>query len=77
VHPREHGHCQIRVVVDDDFFLLIVQAVEPTRVLHQRAAPGDRQGQEQRVEAGVAVGRQGSMSADAMAEEEGARGGTK
>ena len=52
-HPRQHRHIQIGVVVHPHFPLSLMQAVQPTGVLGDRAAPRDGQRQEQRVQACV------------------------
>lgn len=52
-HPQEHRHFAVHVVVDSDLGFAGVEAVQATRVLHERALPGDGQGQEQGVEVRV------------------------
>ena len=52
-HSCEHRHVEIRVVVDADLALAVVEAVQAAGVLRDRASPRDRQRQEQRVEAGI------------------------
>jgi hypothetical protein len=50
-HPQEHRDFAINVIVDPNLGLARVETVQPSRVLHERALPGDGQGQKQRVEA--------------------------
>ena len=52
-HPEEHRHIAVDVIVDPDLGLAGMEAMQPARVLHERALPGDRQREEQRVEARI------------------------
>lgn len=52
-HPGEHGNFAIDAVDDARFDLPSVRSVQAPRVLHQRPSPGDREGEEQDVQAGV------------------------
>ena len=38
-HSRQHGHIQVRVVVDPDVTLAIVEALKPADVLRDRPPP--------------------------------------
>ena len=49
-HLREHCLIPIDVIVDNHVTLRRVEAVEPSSILGERAAPRDRHGQEQSVE---------------------------
>lgn len=52
-HARAHRHCAVNVVVDAHFLFRVVQAVQASDVLRERAAPRDRQREEERVEPAV------------------------
>src|SRR5204862_6494796 len=49
-HPGEDGDVAVDVVVDADLYLPRMQAMEATRILHQRALPRDRHREKERVE---------------------------
>jgi hypothetical protein len=53
VHASEHGNLDICIIVDLDFFLIHVEAVQSAYVLLQRSPPRNRHRKQKRVEASV------------------------
>src|SRR5712691_13035698 len=53
VHPRQHWHQHIRVVVDLDFLLILMEPVETADILLQGSSPGGRHRKEKCVEARI------------------------
>lgn len=53
VHPRQHRNTTIYVVVDLHESFVVVETVQPAHVLLERALPGDRHRQEERIQTRV------------------------
>jgi hypothetical protein len=46
----EHGHLAIDIIMDDDLPLQVMKPVKTARILRQGSSPGDRHGEEERVQ---------------------------
>ena len=53
VHFFQHDGVIINIIVDTDFTLAFMQAMQPPDILCQRSMPGDRHRQEERIQAGI------------------------
>jgi hypothetical protein len=53
VRASQQGNLDVCIIVDLDFFLIHVEAVQPAHILLQRSPPGNRHCKQKRVEASV------------------------
>jgi len=53
IHRGQNWHAAIHIIINDNLAFAVVQTMQATNVLLQRAAPRNRHGQKKRVEARI------------------------